>query len=144
MSHPVPLDTALAVTRHLAEGCGVRQTGPLVGVNKNTVIRLALLACQCARQHYDESVGISPLYSCRGCGELLRLRTMNCPPRAITQEGFAGGGSLWRAPRPVILALTRYQGDGRRGGSGTRERNCLPSAAPGPVSRLKNGGVCAQ
>src|SRR4051794_27875278 len=37
-------DKALAVLAHLADGCGVRQTGRLVGVGKDTVVRYALLA----------------------------------------------------------------------------------------------------
>jgi LacI family transcriptional regulator len=58
----LPRDKALAVLRHLAEGCGVRQTARLVGVNKNTAVRLALLAGQHARQLHDELVGFSPLH----------------------------------------------------------------------------------
>jgi len=58
----LPRDKALAVLHHLAEGCGVRQTARLVGVNKNAVARLALLAGQHARQLHDELVGFSPLH----------------------------------------------------------------------------------
>jgi transposase-like protein len=46
--------------QHLQESCGVRQTGRLVGVNKNTVIRLAVLAGQHAQQLHDELVAFSP------------------------------------------------------------------------------------
>src|SRR5579859_5193637 len=42
-------DKALSVLQHLQESCGVRQTSRLVGVNKNTVVRLALVAGQHAR-----------------------------------------------------------------------------------------------
>ena len=40
----LPQDKALAVLEHLADGCGVRQTGRLVGVNKNTAARYGLFA----------------------------------------------------------------------------------------------------
>lgn len=53
-------DTALAVLQHLQESCGVRQTSRLVGVNKDTVVRLALVAGQHAQQVHDERVAFSP------------------------------------------------------------------------------------
>jgi len=56
----LPEDKAIAVFEHLADGCGVRQTGRLVGVNKNTVVRLAELAGQHAHQLHDELVAFSP------------------------------------------------------------------------------------
>jgi transposase-like protein len=58
----LPHDKALAVLQHLAEGCGVRQTARLVGVNKDTVTRLALLAGQHAEAAHDELVAFSPLH----------------------------------------------------------------------------------
>jgi transposase-like protein len=57
----LPSDKLLAVLAHLADGCGVRQTARLVGVGKNTVNRLSLLAGNHARQLHDELVGFSPL-----------------------------------------------------------------------------------
>jgi hypothetical protein len=56
----LPEDKALAVLQHLQESCGVRQTGRLVGVNKNTVIRLAVVAGQHAKELHDELVAFSP------------------------------------------------------------------------------------
>ena len=56
----LPHDKVLAVLEHLAEGCGVRQTARLVGVNKDTVTRLALLAGRHAKETRDELVGFSP------------------------------------------------------------------------------------
>ena len=53
-------DRALAVLRHLQESCGVRQTSRLVGVNKNTVVRLAVVAGQHAKELHDELVAFSP------------------------------------------------------------------------------------
>ena len=46
----LPEDKALFVFQHLQENCGVRQTGRLVGINKDTVVRLALLAGGHARE----------------------------------------------------------------------------------------------
>jgi transposase-like protein len=56
----LPHDKVLAILEHLAEGCGVRQTARLVGVNKDTVTRLALLAGQHAKAAHDELVAFSP------------------------------------------------------------------------------------
>lgn len=56
----LPEDQALSVLEHLRENCGVRQTGRLVGVNKNTVVRLALVAGQHAQLLHDELVAFSP------------------------------------------------------------------------------------
>src|SRR5438270_9017777 len=40
----LPEAKAVAVWEHLRESCGVRQTSRLVRVNKNTVLRLAVVA----------------------------------------------------------------------------------------------------
>lgn len=56
----LPHDKVLAVLEHLAEGCGVRQTARLVGVNKDTVTRLALLAGRHAKDTHDEVAAFSP------------------------------------------------------------------------------------
>ena len=56
----LPHDKVLAVLEHLAEGCGVRQTARLVGVNKDTVTRLALLAGRHAKATHEELVTFSP------------------------------------------------------------------------------------
>jgi transposase-like protein len=57
----LPDDKALAVLEHLADGCGVRQTGRLAKVGKNTVVRYAVLAGGHARRLHDELAGFSPL-----------------------------------------------------------------------------------
>ena len=56
----LPDDKAIAVLEHLQESCGVRQTSRLVGVNKNTVVRLAVVAGRHARDTHDELVAFSP------------------------------------------------------------------------------------
>jgi hypothetical protein len=56
----LPEDKAVSVLHHLQEDCGVRQTSRLVGVNKNTVVRLAVVAGQHAQQVHDELVAFSP------------------------------------------------------------------------------------
>jgi len=56
----LPGDKVAAVLHHIAEGVGVRKTGRLVGVNKNTVVRYCLLAGEHAQQLHDELVAFSP------------------------------------------------------------------------------------
>ena len=56
----LPQDKALAVLEHLDEGCGIRSTGRLVGVHRDTVVRLARLAGQHAHDAHDELVAFSP------------------------------------------------------------------------------------
>ena len=56
----LPPDRALAVFEHLQDGCGVRQTARLAGVDKDTVVRYALRAGTHARQTHDELVAFSP------------------------------------------------------------------------------------
>jgi transposase-like protein len=51
---------ALSVLRHIADGCGVRKTGRLVGVNKDTVVRYSVLAGGHAKALHDELVAFSP------------------------------------------------------------------------------------
>ena len=53
-------DKALSVLQHLQESCGVRQTGRLVGVHRNTVVRLAVVAGQHAKDVHEELVAFSP------------------------------------------------------------------------------------
>jgi hypothetical protein len=56
----LPHDKVLAVLEHRAGGCGARQAARLVGVNKDTVTRLALLAGRHAKDTHDELVAFSP------------------------------------------------------------------------------------
>lgn len=56
----LPEAKVVAVLAHIAEGCGVRKTGRLVGVNKDTVVRYSLLAGRHAHQLHDELVAFSP------------------------------------------------------------------------------------
>ena len=56
----LPQEKVVAVLSHIAEGVGVRKTGRLVGVNKNTVVRLTVVAGQHAKQVHDEVVAFSP------------------------------------------------------------------------------------
>ncbi len=57
----LPPDKAVAVLRHLQEGIGVRKTGRLVGVSKDTVVRYVVRAGGHAYQLHDALVGFSPL-----------------------------------------------------------------------------------
>jgi hypothetical protein len=56
----LPEKEIVSVLAHIAEGCGVRKTSRLVGVNKNTVVRFSLLAGQHAKTLHDELVAFSP------------------------------------------------------------------------------------
>ena len=56
----LPADKAVAVLEHLQDGCGVRQTGRLVGVHRDTVVRLARAAGQHAHDAHEELVAFSP------------------------------------------------------------------------------------
>ena len=56
----LPEEKAVSLLEHLNEGCGVRQTGRLVGVNRNTVMRYGRLAGEHAHNAHDERVAFSP------------------------------------------------------------------------------------
>ena len=56
----LPEDKIVSLLHHIAEGCGVRQTSRLIGVNKNTVVRFCVLAGEQAEQLHDELVAFSP------------------------------------------------------------------------------------
>ena len=56
----LPEQKARSVLQHLSEGCGVPQTGRLVDVHPNSVVRLAKKAGQHARDAQDELVAFSP------------------------------------------------------------------------------------
>jgi transposase-like protein len=58
----LPTAKAVSVLEHLAEGCGVRQTGRLVGVSRGAVGRLCELAGGQAKALHDELVAFSPLH----------------------------------------------------------------------------------
>jgi LacI family transcriptional regulator len=80
----LPEDKIVTLLHHIAEGCGVRQTSRLIGVNKNTVVRFCSLAGAQAQQLHDELVALSPpdprgpvrrkVVVCRQEGEALRPR----------------------------------------------------------------------
>jgi LacI family transcriptional regulator len=56
----LPEATAVSVLEHLSEGCGVRQTGRLVRVHRDTVMRYGRLAGDHAGAAHDELVAFSP------------------------------------------------------------------------------------
>jgi transposase-like protein len=56
----LPDDKALAILKHVREGCGTRATGRRVGVDKNTVTRYLALAGGHAEKRHDELVAFSP------------------------------------------------------------------------------------
>ena len=52
----LPLEKVVQVLEHLAEGCGIRKTARLVGVTKDTVLRLQRKAGAHAKALHDELV----------------------------------------------------------------------------------------
>ena len=56
----MPEEKARSVLHHLAEDNGIRQTGRLVGVHRDTVVRLARTAGDHAHDAHDEFVAFSP------------------------------------------------------------------------------------
>ena len=56
----LPDDKCLSILEHIAEGCGVRKTSRLVGVNRSTVTRYSMLAGDHAQTLHDELVAFSP------------------------------------------------------------------------------------
>lgn len=56
----LPEKEIVAVLAHITEGCGVRKTSRLVGVNKNTVVRYSVVAGEHAKDLHDELVAFSP------------------------------------------------------------------------------------
>jgi transposase-like protein len=57
---PLPEEKVLSMLEHVNEGCGVRKTGRLVGVHRDTVIRYSRLAGGYAHALHDELVAFSP------------------------------------------------------------------------------------
>jgi len=56
----LPTATVVALLQHVSDGCGVRQTGRLVGVDKDTANRYIRLAGEHAAALHDELVAFSP------------------------------------------------------------------------------------
>jgi transposase-like protein len=56
----LPPEKVESVLEHVAEGCGVRQTGRLCRVNPNTVARYSRVAGGHAKDLHDELVALSP------------------------------------------------------------------------------------
>jgi LacI family transcriptional regulator len=59
----LPAETAVSVLQHIAEGNGVRKTGRLVGVNRETVARYGRKAGAHSAALHDESVAASPSHA---------------------------------------------------------------------------------
>ena len=53
---PLPKDKIISILHHLAEGCGQRRTCRLLGVSRDTVRRLTLIAGNHAKSLHDELV----------------------------------------------------------------------------------------
>ena len=55
-----PLEKVVSILQHVQEGVGMRQTGRLVGVKEDTVIRYARLAGKQAQALHEQLVAFSP------------------------------------------------------------------------------------
>ncbi len=60
----LPPEKAVSILQHIAEGNGVRKTGRLVGVNRETVARYGRKAGGHAAALHDELVAVSPSDPC--------------------------------------------------------------------------------
>ena len=56
----LPPEKAISILHHITEGNGVRKTGRLVGVNRETVARYSRKAGAHAKGLHDELVAVSP------------------------------------------------------------------------------------
>jgi transposase-like protein len=56
----LPEEQVVSILHHITEGCGVRKTGRLTGVDKDTVVRYSLRAGKHACQSHDDLVAFSP------------------------------------------------------------------------------------
>jgi transposase-like protein len=56
----LPDQQVVSLLHHIAEGCGVRKTSRLIGVDKDTVVRYSLRAGRHAAQIHDDLVAFSP------------------------------------------------------------------------------------
>jgi transposase-like protein len=65
---------ARSVLAHRHDGCGVRQTGRLLGVHRDTVVRLGRKAGEHAKAAHDELVSFSPLDDQVAAGREVELR----------------------------------------------------------------------
>lgn len=53
-------EKAISMFEHISEGCGVRKTERLTGVNRNTIMHYSRLAGGHAKMLHDELVAFSP------------------------------------------------------------------------------------
>lgn len=56
----LPAEKAESVLQHIQEGCGVRKTARLTGVNKDTVVRYSKLEGEHSKNLHDDPVSFSP------------------------------------------------------------------------------------
>jgi transposase-like protein len=57
---PLDEEKIVSVLEHIQEGCGVRSTARLTGVNKETVVRYNKLEGRHSKELYDELVSFPP------------------------------------------------------------------------------------
>ena len=87
----LPEEKARSVLQHLSEGCGVRQTGRLVDVHRNSVSRLAKRAGTHRITVTSDTNKDHPLY---------RLVPVSAPGCDASGTDSTGGGEPGPAPDP--------------------------------------------
>ena len=84
-------ERARSVLAHLQEGCGVRPTGRLLGIHRDTVMRLARLAGEHAKAAHDELVSFSPQHQQTAAGREVELRTEEAEELRPARRGRPAG-----------------------------------------------------
>ena len=122
-----------SVMDHIAEGCGVRQTGQLCMVDRGTVGRLSRIAGDHARDLHDELVAFSPEHS-------VRLKFDEKWAFVAIRQGFSHREA-------DAKSLLDEASSPRDGGSGGVQSAIVGTVRPvdgnGPVVYLRNRSQCA-
>ena len=128
----LPPEKVESVLEHVAEGCGVRQTGRLCRVAPNTVARYSRIAGEHARDAHDELVALSPLTTEVQFDEkwaFVAKKEKNCDREdpANDRKGTLGprrvgpgtqAGRRRRAGKRTIESTARWSGVPRRTAAG--------------------------
>ena len=140
----LPPEKVESVLEHVAEGCGVRQTGRLCKVNRDTVGRLSRLAGEHARDLHDELVALSPPTREVQFDEkwaFVAKKEANCDPDRPGRRPQGGllGPRRVRRREPAGRQRRARRADGRErrgGGRGLQASDRGPADGPDHHRRL--------
>ena len=139
-----------SVLEHIAEGCGVRQTGRLCQVNPGTVGRLSRIAGAHARDLHDELVSLPPLTREIQFDEkwaFVAKKEKNCDPADPADDRKGTPDMRNRCREPVGRQRRTRRADGREcrgGGRGRQASHHGPADGPDHdrrVSGLRGGDL---